>query len=244
VALVTTERVGAAAILTLNRPEARNALSIELCNRIVDALSEIDTDPQARVVIIRGEGKSFCSGADFAAVSGAGAIEFLPIFEGMLEAVTRHRLPTIASIHGAALGGGLQLAMTCDFRIAAEDAQIGIPSSRLGIVVNFENIQRLVLLAGIAVAKEVMLTGRTFSGAEAANVGLANQAVSAAGLYDMTLSLASEIAELSPLSVQGAKRAIQIVVFDEEVAAAYRSEDLVEGIQAMREKRSPRFKGT
>jgi enoyl-CoA hydratase/carnithine racemase len=106
VALVTTERVGAAAILTLNRPEARNALSIELCNRIVDALSEIDTDPQARVVIIRGEGKSFCSGADFAAVSGAGAVEFLPIFENMLEAVTRHRLPTIASIHGAALAAG------------------------------------------------------------------------------------------------------------------------------------------
>src|SRR5918999_1320034 len=141
---IELERVHNVAILTFNRPDARNALSIELCNAIVDALEEIDKDAGSRVVVLRGAGKAFCSGADFAAVSGPGGLEFLPAFERMLETVTRFRLPTIAAIHGAALGGGLQLALACDFRIAAEDAKLGIPSSKLGILVNFENIQRLV----------------------------------------------------------------------------------------------------
>ena len=258
--LVTTERDGSIVILTLDRPDARNALSIEMCNDIVNALEETDRDENARAVILRGAGKTFCSGADFAAISGPGALDFLPAFERMLEAVTRHRLPTIASIQGAALGGGLQLSMTCDFRIAADDAKLGIPSSKLGILVNFENIQRLVLVAGIAVAKEVMLMGRTFSGAEGAEMGLINHSVTPPKLNDATLSLASEIAERAPLSVQGAKRAIQLVVdhlagarttspndvaaFDDAMAAAYNSLDLAKGLRAMTEKRPPDFSGT
>jgi methylglutaconyl-CoA hydratase len=258
-ALVTTERVGGVVTLTLDRPEARNALSIEMCNRIVETLEEIDKSPEARVVVIRGAGQTFCSGADFAAVSSPEATEFVHAFERMLDALTRHRHPTIASIQGAALGGGLQLAMTCDFRIAGEEAKLGIPSSKIGILVNFENIQRLVLLAGVAVAKEVMLTGRNFSGAEAAGVGLITTAVPANQLYDASVSLAVEIAGLAPQSVQGAKRAIQLVVdhlagarttspaqvaeFDRDVATAYGSADLSEGLAAMKEKRPPNFTG-
>ena len=254
---VRTDLDGHIARLTLDRPEARNALSIELCNSLVSRLETIPDD--ARVVIIRGEGKVFCSGADFAAVSGPGAAEFLPAFERMLEAVARFRLPTIASIHGAALGGGLQLATVCDFRIATQEAKIGIPSSRLGIVVNFENVQRLVLLAGIAVAKEVLMTARQFSGTAAAVTGLVNKAVPDTELETATGELAARLASLAPISVQGAKRSIQFVVdhlsgardadpiaaveIDKLVTEAYASEDLQEGLTAMSEKRPPNFTG-
>ncbi|MFP5298742.1 MAG: enoyl-CoA hydratase/isomerase family protein [Actinomycetota bacterium] len=243
--------------LVLARPEARNALSIEVCDAIVAALGEIDRDGEARAVVLAGEGKVFCSGADFAAVSGPGALDFLPAFERMLEAVARFRLPVIARIHGAALGGGLQLATVCDFRIAEEEAKLGIPSSRLGIVINFENVQRLVLQAGLSVAKQVLMTGRTYTGVEAEVAGLITEAVPSESLDDAVNDLAHSIAALAPLSVQGAKREINAVADqminkadpDTEqqmaalVAEAYASEDLQEGLAAMAEKRPPRFRG-
>jgi enoyl-CoA hydratase len=249
---------GTVSELVLTRPEARNALSVELCNAIVDALEEVYRSV-ALAVIVRGEGKAFCAGADFAAVSGPGGVDFLPAFERMLEAVAHFRLPTIAAIHGVALGGGLQLATACDFRIAADDAKLGIPSTRLGIVVNFENVQRLVLLTGVAIAKEVLMTGRTFSGEDAVARNLVNRTAPAAELTDAARGWAEDIANLAPLSVQGAKRTIQVVAdalanarstspqdvaaIDELVMQAYNSADLQEGIAAMSEKRDPRFEG-
>ncbi|MGH2754587.1 MAG: enoyl-CoA hydratase/isomerase family protein [Actinomycetota bacterium] len=235
------------ATLTLRRPAARNALSMELCDAIVGGLEEIDGNGSARVVILAGEGKVFCSGADFAAVSGPDALDFLPAFERMLEAVAHFRLPVIARIQGAALGGGLQLASVCDFRVIDEDANVGIPSSRLGIVINFENVQRLVVLVGAARAKEVLLTARTFSGAEAVIAGLATSAHPADGLAAAAAELAERIAALAPLSVQGAKRAIDAVQshlggvrassperaeeIDRLVVEAYNSADLAEGLR-------------
>lgn len=257
-ALVETSLDDAVGTLTLNRPEARNALSVEMCDAIVAALEEIDrTD--ARAVLVRGRGRVFCSGADFAAVSGPGGLDFVVAFERMLEAVARHRLPTIAVIHGAALGGGLQLATACDFRVAAEDAHIGIPSGRLGILVNFENVRRLALLVGVAVAKEVLMTARTYDGIEATTAGLVHRAVPPDELDQAAATWARELAALAPLSVQGSKRALQAIVddasdprgrsadsvaaIDELVAEAYASEDLQEGVRAMQEKRPPRFTG-
>ena len=258
-ALVSSERDGAIANLWLDRPEARNALSVDVCDALVMTLEAIDRDPDLRVVVLRGRGPVFCAGADLAAVSGAGGLEFLPAFERMLEAIGRHRLPVIAAIQGAALGGGLQLASACDFRIAANEAQIGIPSSRLGILVNFENVQRLVLLAGIATAKEVLMTGRTYTGDEATAAGLINRAVPSDRLDDEVTELARDISMRSPLSVQGTKRSIQAVVdhlggtrdtrpeavaeIDRLVANAYNSQDLQEGMRAMTEKRDPDFSG-
>lgn len=256
--LVRISNEGPVARLTLTRPEARNALSIQVCDSIVDALRAIDADAEARVVVLSGEGKVFCSGADFAAVSGPGALDFLPAFERMLTAVASFRLPVIARIHGAALGGGLQLATVCDFRIAEEDAQLGIPSSRLGIVINFENVQRLVLQAGISTAKQVLMTGRTYTGLEAEMAGLVTEAVPLESLDDAVDELAHTIGGLAPLSVQGAKKEINAVAdqllgtagsgVEDRMAAlvaeAYGSDDLQEGLAAMGEKRAPRFKGS
>jgi enoyl-CoA hydratase len=257
-ALVETQHSGSITTLTLNRPEARNALSIELCDAIVAALDGIRED--ARAVVVRGAGKAFCSGADFAAISGPGGSEFVPVFERMLETVARHRLPTIAAIHGAALGGGLQLATVCDFRVAASDARLGIPSSTLGILVNFENVQRLALLIGIARAKEVLMTGRMYSGVEAEGAGLVNRSVTPAELDAEVGQFADAIAALAPLSVQGSKVALQamadhlgatrsthpeeVAVIDRLVAEAYASGDLAEGLAALAEKRPPRFRGS
>jgi len=256
--LVLVDVADRVATITLNRPELRNALSIEMCEQIVSALSAVE-EVDARVIVVRGQGSVFCSGADFAAVSGEDALSFVPAFESMLEAVASHRLPVIAAIHGAALGGGLQLASACDFRVATYDARFGIPSPRLGIVVNFENVERLVLLIGIAAAKEVLMTGRTLSGPDALAMGLVNRCTEREGLDSEVASFAADLAALAPLSVQGAKRAINAVgghlsrvrktspeiaaAMDDLVAQAYRSSDLAEGLRAMAEKRPPKFEG-
>jgi enoyl-CoA hydratase/carnithine racemase len=256
---VRREAEGAIAVLTLNRPDARNALSIELCDALTQALDEIESDTDVASIVIEGAGKVFCSGADFSALAGEGALEFLPAFERMLEKLARVRQPTIAAIHGAALGGGLQLATVCDFRIATDDAKLGIPSSKIGVVVNFENVQRLVFLAGLPIAKLVLMTGRTFSADSTIGQSLVTTTTSDRDLSNAALDLALEIAQLAPLSVQGAKRSIHQVVdhlsasrttdphgvdeIDTLVRQAYESWDLAEGLRAMAEKRDPHFRG-
>ncbi|HEX2293704.1 MAG TPA: enoyl-CoA hydratase/isomerase family protein [Actinomycetota bacterium] len=248
---------GPVAEVVLDRAEARNALSVEMCHGIVAALDDLRGSADARCVLLRGEGKVFCSGADFAAVSGPGGLEFLPAFEAMLDAVATFPLPVVAVVQGAALGGGLQLATVCDFRIAADDAKLGIPAARIGIVVNFENVERLVRLAGVAPAKEILMAGHTLTGAGAAARGLVTRAVPAPDLETAARSFAMDVAALSPQSVQGAKRAIGIVEralaearsthagdvadVDDRVASAYGSTDLQEGLAAMADRREPRF---
>jgi enoyl-CoA hydratase/carnithine racemase len=258
VSLVTTSGAGRVLTIELNRPQARNALSIELCDAVFEAFGETAVHDEARVIVLAGAGSVFCSGADFAAVSGPNGVNFLPAFERMLEAVAAHPLPTIARIQGAALGGGLQLATVCDFRVCATDARLGIPSPRLGVVVNLENVERLVELVGIARAKEVLMTGRTFTGEDALHAGLVSKVCAPHEIERATERMALTVAELAPLSVQGAKRAIRAVTeersvrklnpraafeVDALVAEAYASDDLGEGLRAMTEKRPPDFKG-
>jgi enoyl-CoA hydratase len=257
--LIRVDYDGPLATLTLDRPEARNALSVDLCNAIASSLGEIEQNDQVRAVALRGEGPAFCAGADYAAVSGPGGLEFLTAFEAMLESVARFPLPVVAVIQGAALGAGLQLATACDLRIAAESAKIGIPSSRLGIVVNFENVQRLVLMAGIPVTKELLMTGRVYSGSEALAAGLVSRVAPDENLDVQASDFVASLTSGAPLSVRGAKLAIQAIAddmaaarlrnseavdeIDRLVMEAYNSDDLAEGFSALSEKRTPRFKG-
>ncbi len=255
---VAVSVVGPIATLTLSRPEVRNALSAEMCREIIAALSDIE-DSGVRVLALNGEGPVFCAGADFAAISGPGGLDFLPSFTEMLGALWNFRLPTVACLTGAALGGGFQLATACDFRIASDDCKIGIPSSALGVVIDPENVERLVLLVGVRVAKEILMTGRFFSGSEALANGLVTEVHPAAEIRGAADAFVYRVASLSPMAVQGAKQTINAVAaemsslrsrdpegatrLDTRVAEAYRSDDLQEGIAAMKENRAPNFKG-
>jgi enoyl-CoA hydratase len=261
--LIRVERGAPAARVTLARADQRNAVSTEMIEELVEALGGLAADHETRVVVLAGDGPDFCAGADFAELevlrNGPGEFEYGRTFEELLTAISTHPVPVIARVHGAALGAGCQIAIACDLTVVAEDARLGIPSARLGILINFENIQRLVLAVGPKRAGEILFTGRPVTGAQAADWGLANQAVPASELDATVGRLASTIAEAAPLSVQGSKRGIRVVLehlgvdrfaeghrvldFDMMAAQAFASDDLQEGIRAFRERRKPDFEG-
>jgi enoyl-CoA hydratase/carnithine racemase len=260
---VVVARDGPVATVLLARPEARNAVSAAMLERLVAALGDLAVADDVRAVVLGGEGPDFCAGADFGELAGARSgpegIDYGRVFDEALAAIEHHPTPVIARVQGAALGAGCQLVTACDLAVAAEDARLGIPSARLGILINFENIQRLVLAVGPKRAAEVLVTSRRLPGVEAAAWGLVNRAVPAAELERATADLAAEVAEAAPLSVRGSKRGIRVVLenlsvdrfteghrvadFDMMAAAAFASEDLQEGIRAFRERRRPRFEG-
>jgi enoyl-CoA hydratase len=227
------------------------------------ALGDAAVDPEARVVLLSGEGPDFCAGADLGELSeaagGPSGMGYIIPLEEFLTAVIDHPLPVVAAINGAALGAGCQIAVACDLAIAATDARLGIPSSRLGVVIGFENIQRLVLAVGPKRAADVLLTGRELSGEEAATWGLINESVRPAELRDRSEKLAEEIASGAPLSVRASRRGLRGVLaklsvdretegfrltdFDTMAADALASDDLKEGIRAFKERRRPEFRG-
>ncbi len=249
--------------MTLDRPEARNAVSESMLSELGTALGDAAVAPDARVVLLTGEGPHFCAGADLGefddAAAGPGGTRFEEAFEEVLRAIADHPVPVVAVIQGAALGAGCQLAVACDLAVAAADARLGIPSSRLGILINFENVQRLVHAIGPKRAGELLFTGRQISGQEAATWGLVNEAVPPERLAERVDELAQEIAEAAPLSVRGSKRGIRVVLdkasvdrqteghrvtdFDMMAADAFGSDDLKEGVRAFREGRRPEFRG-
>lgn len=249
--------------ISLDRPEARNAVTAEMLEDLNAALGDAATDPDARVVLLAGRGGHFCAGADLDEVgraAGADGFGYGLVLERTLAALADHPLPVVARVEGAALGAGCQLLVACDLAVAAEAARIGVPSARLGIVISFESIERLVLAVGPRRAADLLITGREVSGREAAGWGLATEAVPA----DRVAGRAEEVAELvassAPLSVRGSKRAIAAVLrklsidreteghrlaeVDMMAADALASEDLAEGLRARRERRPPRFRGT
>lgn len=258
--LVVVER-GHVAVLTLNRPERRNALSGEMLQAIFDGLETLATDREARCLLIRGEGKHFCAGADFSDVAegAAAGSRYGAGFEQMLRAIEEHPLPVVASVQGAALGAGCQLLAATDLAIAAEDARIGIPSARLGILLDLEKVQRMVQIVGTAHTREMLLTGRELDGREAAEWGLVTRAVKTREVDGAARALAEQVADGAPLSVRGSKAVIRTVLrhaaldrkahapefqpHDEAALRALTSADVAEGLRAMTERRPPEFKG-
>lgn len=252
---------GRIGLLTLRRPEQRNALSAQMLVAVHQALARAAADPECRVVLLQGEGKDFCAGADFSDVA-AGAAEgarYGAGFEQVLHAIEEHPLPVIANVQGAALGAGCQLLTACDLAVAAQDARIGIPSARLGLLLDLEKIQRMARVAGVPVVRQMLLAGREWTGIEAAARGLVIEAVPAADLPHAAATLAERVASCAPLSVRGSKAGLRAIaaherldrdthagvfaVHDALALRAAQSEDLREGLAALRERRAPEFRG-
>jgi enoyl-CoA hydratase/carnithine racemase len=212
--LIRVERSEGIATLSLSRPDRRNAVSRAMLDQMVGALGDLAAEPELRAMVLAGDGPDFCAGADLSELVSAAPpdFDFARSFEAALDAIGDLPVPVIARIQGAALGAGCQIAVGCDLAVAAEDARFGIPSSRLGILVNFENIERLVLAVGRKRAGEILFTGRQLSGAEAATWGLVNEAVPARELERRTGEVARAVAEAAPLSVRGSKRAIRVAM--------------------------------
>lgn len=247
--------------LILDRPDRRNAVSLAMMRELDAGLAAAAADPGTRVIVLAGAGSHFCAGADVAELlevgGGPGARDYGQAFEEVLRAIAEHPVPVLAEVHGAALGAGCQLVAACDLAVAAEDARIGIPSSRLGIVINLENIERLVGSVGPKRAGELLFTGRELSGVEAAAWGVVNASVPPADLGAAAAALAAAVADGAPLSVRGSKLGIRAVLegrtagvredartFGETVAEALGSSDLREGLAAFRERRRPEFRGS
>jgi enoyl-CoA hydratase/carnithine racemase len=249
---------GRAAIVTLARPEAANALSLSLLTGLRAAFSEITrTDPAPAAVVITGAGdKAFCAGADLKerlTFTIEGTRSFLDQLGGLLDAIAAFPRPVIAALNGVALGGGLELALACDFRVAASGVMLGLPEVRLGIIPGAGGTQRLARLVGPAIAKELILTGRRVDADQARALGLVNVVVPRESLLDAALGLVGEIADGAPLAVTEAKRAIDdglSLPLAQGLAverAAYEiclgSQDRNEGLQAFADKRKPVWRG-
>lgn len=243
--------------VTLNRPEARNALSRQVNLELAELALEIGDDPSVRVVLITGAGdKAFCAGADLKERKGVTADQTKPYVDAISRAINRWAnmsKPTIGVINGYAFGGGTELALACDLRIASDNAQFGLTEVRLGIMPGAGGTQRLTRLVGVARAKELILLGRRVGAQRALDIGLVMQVVPAAELRDAAEAVIAEILGCAPRSVEMAKAAIDRgidVGIDEGLRierACYDvtlfTEDRNEGLRAFAEKRPPRYKG-
>jgi enoyl-CoA hydratase len=250
--LVTKE--GSIGIVQLNRPSALNALSFELMAELVKALEELDGDQAVRVIILTGNERAFAAGADLKEMSQAGPVDLIlgRRFE-LWDRIGKIAKPIIAAVSGYCLGGGNELAMSCDMIIASENATFGQPEVNVGIMPGAGGTQRLIRAVGKYKAMEMILTGKPITAQEAYRVGLVNRVVPTESLMDEAKKIANEIASKPPISIRAAKEAILKaqdtaleVGLDFERKSFYMlfaTEDGKEGMKAFLEKRKPNFKG-
>jgi enoyl-CoA hydratase/carnithine racemase len=225
---------------------------------VTPLMEELDGDGEVRVIVLRGEGSAFISGADireFEGIAGKADVarDHLHCVEGAMEAVSGVSKPVIAMVNGHAIGGGCELAMACDLRYAVHGAKFGIPACRLGIVISFQNTQRLMHLVGPAYAQEMLMTGKIIEADEAWRIGLVNGVFPAEALEEHVYGVARNMCNLAPLTIRAAKEHTRRAMVgpplsdpEEGLALslkAYLTQDFKEGYRAFLEKRTPNFRG-
>lgn len=254
---VYVERDGAIATVVLNRPDKLNAMTLEMWLRLGEAMRALEADDAVRCIVLCGAGeKAFAAGADIAEftktrANAKQAKEYGGQIAGTMLAVAHCRHPTVALIHGACVGGGLEVASQCDMRIAGASARFGVPIKNLGLVVAYDEMAGLIALAGRAVALEILLEGRVFGAEEALAKGLVNRVVPDDRVDEETNATARRIAEGAPLVARWHKkfahrladpRPLSEQEYDESYAC-FDTEDFREGSAAFVAKRKPQFKG-
>lgn len=244
------------ATLTINRPKALNALNSEVLTEIIQVTEDIDKNDEIQIVVVTGAGeKAFIAGADIKEMADKNSIEaqvFSELANTAFTKLSKLKQPVIAAVNGYALGGGLELALACDIRIASTNARVGQPEVGLGIIPGFGATQRLSRLIGVSKAKEYILTGKNIKADEALRVGLFNNVVEQKHLLDEAYKMAEQIIKNAPLAVQNAKEVIDegyempleqgIKLEENTFGLLFSTEDQKEGMNAFVEKRNADFK--
>lgn len=242
------------ALIELNRPKELNALNLQLMGELRDALKQLDDDDSVRAIVLTGNERAFAAGADIKQMAGKTAIDMFNIDQfSTWDQIKKTKKPIIAAVSGFALGGGCELAMTCDMIIASETAQFGQPEIKIGVMPGAGGTQRLTKALGKAKAMEMVLTGKFISAEEAEKHGLVNRVVPVELYLDEALKLAAEIAKMSPVAVKLAKESVnrsfetgldEGLYFERKnFYMCFASEDQKEGMNAFVEKRAPQFTG-